>query len=225
MLASIVGTASIYVMQFGTHLANQQETWAQFGDYFGGVLNPIFALLAFFGLLWSIQRQGVEFRASLEILQRQTRSSEEQVEMLRKERALTDLLQVIKEIDSRIEQILDIVISDPGSQRVDIRQMKSEAQRLRRSAGESPAYKQFLKVGNTQGSVVEAPVRELIHLVKTMREFLDGYWEVQPISRSSTLTYYADKCSSLMDMLEDLGGLPADTRAFFAEMSERSSAP
>jgi uncharacterized BrkB/YihY/UPF0761 family membrane protein len=90
VLASIVGTASLYVMQFGTHLANQQETWAQFGDYFGGLLNPIFALLAFFELLWYIIRQGVEFRASLEMLQGQTRSAEEQVEMLRKERALSE---------------------------------------------------------------------------------------------------------------------------------------
>ncbi|QUN41755.1 hypothetical protein KEH56_20625 [Burkholderia cenocepacia] len=208
VLTSTFVTVSLYVFQFGTHLANNHTAWAEFGGYFGGVLNPIFALLAFFGLLWSIVRQGNEFRISLQ--------------SVREERARNDLLHVIKEIDARIENILDIDISGRGSIRIEIRQMSSEAQRLRRGSGSSPAYAEFLKIARVPGTVVEAPVRELVYLVSREREFLESYVAHQQGFYSPTLSYYADKCAALMDMLEDLGGLPVETRAFFSKMSAHS---
>ncbi|MFM0607667.1 hypothetical protein PQR05_24360 [Paraburkholderia sediminicola] len=209
VLTSIFVTVSLYTFQFGTHLASQQETWAQFGDYFGGVLNPVFALLAFFGLLWSIVRQGTEFRISLE--------------SLRQERAHNDLLHVVKEIDLRIESILDINISAVKGTEISIRQMNSEAQRLRRGSGSSAAYSDFLRVAKLAGSVVEAPVRELVYLVGKAREFLEAHAALQPNFHSMTAAYYADKCAALMDMIEDVAGLPTETRTFFSRMSAHST--
>jgi hypothetical protein len=194
-----------------------QDTWAQFGEYFGGVLNPIFAMFAFLGLLWSIISQAKEFRSSAELLQRQTKSAEEQLAMLRIDRLRDDLLHVIKEIDARAEQILEIDISMQGSPTAStIRQMQSEAQRLRRLGGDSPAYRAFLHVAKTPGAVVEAPIRELVYLIEKMRQFLENYSAIQCAEPSPTLVYYADKCTHLMDMLEDVGGLSDGTRAFFA---------
>lgn len=224
-LASILCAAGIYVWQFGGHLSTMQDTWAQFGDYFGGVLNPIFAMFAFLGLLWSIISQAKEFRSSAELLQRQTKSAEEQLTMLRVDRLRDDLLHVIKEIDARVEQILEIDISMQGSPTAStIRQMQSEAQRLRRLGGDSPAYRAFLLVAKTPGAVVEAPIRELTYLIERMREFLKNYSETQGADLSLTLIYYADKSSRLMDMLEDVGGLSDGTRAFFATMCSTAGA-
>lgn len=47
-----------YFINFGFQgLSKDQEVWAQFGDYFGGVLNPVFAFLAFIALLITINLQ------------------------------------------------------------------------------------------------------------------------------------------------------------------------
>jgi hypothetical protein len=151
------------------------------------------------------------------LLQRQTKSAEEQLAMLRIDRLRDDLLHVIKEIDARAEQILEIDISMQGSPTAStIRQMQSEAQRLRRLGGDSPAYRAFLHVAKTPGAVVEAPIRELVYLIEKMRQFLENYSAIQCAEPSPTLVYYADKCTHLMDMLEDVGGLSDGTRAFFA---------
>ncbi|WP_368623426.1 hypothetical protein [Paraburkholderia sp. BR13444] len=221
VLASILATIALYVWQFGTHLSTKQDEWAGFGDYFGGVLNPVFALLAFFGLLWSIQKQGAEFRDSLQLLQRQTTSAEDQVKALREERTLDDLLHVVKELDSRIERVLDIVITTQGPIVLTVREMKSEAQRLKRtpSGPPSPAYRNFVDIAKRPGSVVEAHVRELTYLVQKTCEFLEAYAALQPWLISPTLRYYAEKCSDLMDMVEDVGNPPIGTRGFFASIA------
>lgn len=53
-----------YVFTFGVHLSQSQETWGQFGDFLGGVLNPIFSFLALIGLLITIALQVRQLRIS-----------------------------------------------------------------------------------------------------------------------------------------------------------------
>lgn len=48
-----------YIKQ-GRGISIQPEQWGQFGDYLGGVLNPIFALAAFLGLLVTIHLSNKE---------------------------------------------------------------------------------------------------------------------------------------------------------------------
>ncbi|WP_460110355.1 hypothetical protein [Pseudomonas sp. S3_H04] len=45
-----------YHQQFG-FLSGDRSDWGAFGDFFGGVLNPIFALFAFFAVLHSLRIQ------------------------------------------------------------------------------------------------------------------------------------------------------------------------
>jgi len=218
---SALSVASMYVWQFGGQLSTERDIWAQFGDYFGGVLNPIFAMVGFLGLLWSILVQAREFRSSAQLLQRQTKSAEEQLEILRNDRVRDDLLHVIKDIDTRIDGILEASVSDAQSlTETTIKQMLSEAQRLRRQGGTSAAYAQFLTMAQRSGTVVEAYTRELQFLVSRLRDFLQTYSSITKASFSPTLIYYADKAYQLMDLLEDIGDLPDDTRAFFSTISD-----
>ncbi len=46
-----------YIFKFGTELSSNQEVWGQFGDYFGGVLNPILSFFAFAALLYTVHLQ------------------------------------------------------------------------------------------------------------------------------------------------------------------------
>ena len=61
-LLLIAAVALAYRLNFGPHASTSQDVWGQFGDFFGGMLNPLFAMLAFLALLWSISLQAHEFR-------------------------------------------------------------------------------------------------------------------------------------------------------------------
>lgn len=62
--------AALYFMSFQGAFSDKQEVWAQFGDYLGGILNPIFALTALFALLYTIVLQSRELRDSAEQLRK-----------------------------------------------------------------------------------------------------------------------------------------------------------
>lgn len=46
-----------YAVNFPRHISTSQDVWAQFGDYFGGVLNPLLSFFALLALLATIQSQ------------------------------------------------------------------------------------------------------------------------------------------------------------------------
>jgi uncharacterized membrane protein len=46
-----------YTSVFGSYVMPDREAWGQFGDYFGGILNPIFSFLAFIALLITLRLQ------------------------------------------------------------------------------------------------------------------------------------------------------------------------
>ncbi|MCS4282412.1 hypothetical protein M2396_000677 [Pseudomonas sp. BIGb0278] len=64
ILAAVAAVASVvgiviwrYVDAFSTHVVANNEMWGQFGDYFGGVLNPILSFCAFIALLITFRHQ------------------------------------------------------------------------------------------------------------------------------------------------------------------------
>lgn len=64
ILAAVVAVASVvglviwrYVDVFSTNVVADNELWGQFGDYFGGVLNPILSFSAFITLLVTFKHQ------------------------------------------------------------------------------------------------------------------------------------------------------------------------
>lgn len=49
-----------------TRLSNDKDKWGVFGDYIGGVLNPILAFLSFIAVLFTIESQNKQFKKSEE---------------------------------------------------------------------------------------------------------------------------------------------------------------
>lgn len=61
----------------------EHDKWGQFGDFIGGLLNPIFALLAFFALLITIVIQSRELSVTTEELKKSAAALEEQGKSLK----------------------------------------------------------------------------------------------------------------------------------------------
>lgn len=222
-LAAITAVFITYILAFGTTLSLKQEIWGQFGDYFGGLLNPLFALAAFLSALWSINVQQREARSAAKHLTEQTEIARKELEALGSERIKEEFLHVIRDIDQRLSDLMQTVISPPGvAQTTTIFLMVAEADRFASSGKKfDGAFKEFVLRVNDPGSVVEAPVREIKYLVKKLREFLEHYSKHRATEFAPILVYYADKGHRLMNMLEAVGGLPPDTREFFATVSDQ----
>lgn len=61
LLGLLIACVSIfYITSFGTTRSTDPAVWGQFGDYFGGVLNPALSFCAFVGLLFTLRGQHAE---------------------------------------------------------------------------------------------------------------------------------------------------------------------
>lgn len=63
--AVIIG---LYFSQFNGELSNSADRWGQFGDYLGGVLNPVFGFFMLIALLFTIVLQSRELADTREEL-------------------------------------------------------------------------------------------------------------------------------------------------------------
>lgn len=217
----VLAVVSSYVLNFGPKFSSSSETWGQFGDFFGGTLNPAFAMLAFLALLWSIALQASEIERTSRHLSEQVRLACEEAETARRDRLSQELLVVIKDLDARINAVLSSTVSPPGkTPLLTIWHMTSEAERLAQSTESSSQYDEFIRLAHEKGSMVEASTRELLHLVEKMREFIFEYSSARQGSYAPIIVYYADKVFHLLHLIHDLGGAKEDTFQFFATIAD-----
>ena len=95
----VPSVVSVYIFKFAhLGLSNEQEVWGQFGDYIGGVLNPIFAFFAFIALMITIKLQNEalitskeELKLSREELEKSRIAQEAQSESLKLQNQATKL--------------------------------------------------------------------------------------------------------------------------------------
>lgn len=66
VLILAAGMLVAYVGEFGISLSGRQDVWGQFGDFFGGVLNPILSFMALIAVLTSLKSQSFELKAARE---------------------------------------------------------------------------------------------------------------------------------------------------------------
>lgn len=89
-------TIGIYFVNFHGPLESQQSQWGVFGDYLGGILNPILSFLAFLGLLWTISLNYDELRRTSEYLKKEEIQQQKQ-----------DIYRLIETIYSELKEVLD----------------------------------------------------------------------------------------------------------------------
>lgn len=67
-VSALVGTILFYAAHFGGDFSTQQDVWGQFGDYVGGVLNPILSFLALMALILTVLLQSRQLEIGREQL-------------------------------------------------------------------------------------------------------------------------------------------------------------
>lgn len=73
---------ALYVENFGVELSPKNDDWGTFGDYVGGVLNPVFGLLSFSALLVTIWLQAKELKETRQEFSRSADAQEKSEQVL-----------------------------------------------------------------------------------------------------------------------------------------------
>ncbi|MFJ4348107.1 hypothetical protein [Pseudomonas sp. NPDC089401] len=203
-IAAVIIIVSIYISTFGLTRSHNQADWGTFGDYFGGILNPIFALFAFIGVLWSLDLQM------------------KQIKQLGMDRHADEILQAVRDIDTNLSELSKTVVADIPGRKVLISHMAAESKRINEQDPTTPnflaaedIYIEFLEHPKSSGSMIGMAVREMADHVKMMSDLLKRYPLQQDGEHTPVIEYYRNKTSRLVPMLNDAGMLSANTRAFF----------
>lgn len=168
-----------YVSMYGYQLSDSQELWAQFGDFFGGLLNPIYALLAFLALLYTISLQSVELRQTTTEFRRSADSMQQQLDHYKDTAKKEDLYRIIEDIDSDLEKLYETIVSPEGEKPVlNIGHVVHEGFRLRNSSEKSGVYQQFFTVALSSGGVLKSVFLKLTLSSKNLYKYLIRYEEL-----------------------------------------------
>lgn len=95
----------IYKNTFGPNLSIRHEVWAQFGDFIGGLLNPIFAFFALIALLYTIHLQSTELRNSSAQLKKSAKALEYQNNVLKKQSFESTFFQLLRLYNEIVDEL------------------------------------------------------------------------------------------------------------------------
>jgi hypothetical protein len=77
----VVSAHVIWLAPQGVALSNDPAAWGQFGDYFGGILNPVCAYMAFIWLVRSYSLQKTELAETRKALEESREAQQEQARL------------------------------------------------------------------------------------------------------------------------------------------------
>lgn len=106
ILAILIGLVAflMYFAQFDGGISDTQSVWGEFGDFVGGTLNPIFALLTLIAILLTLAIQSSELRVSTQQQKRSADAAQKQIDFYQREARRADLYRLIEKLAGRINK-------------------------------------------------------------------------------------------------------------------------
>lgn len=191
-----------------------EDKWGQYGDFIGGVTNPIISLLTFGGLLYTIlaQRRGLALqrwelalqRRELSISSKALKATEEELrqtkeiaagqsEFYRKESKKSDLEKVMDRISNALDDVLE---SSPAQGMMRVRR------EIVRHAGDYVGS--YLKSGSANSAYV-AQANASFERLAQLNDLIKKYDDLE--RGSAVVAYYGMKYRDLVSAIRDVGGL------------------
>jgi len=94
-----------YFMSFNDGLSIKHDEWGTFGDFIGGILNPILSFFALTALLLTIILQNRELEATRSEISQSRLAAQEQVAHFKDESKKSDIYKTIQVLESRLERL------------------------------------------------------------------------------------------------------------------------
>jgi len=196
----------LYNSQFGFIPSDSKADWGTFGDYFGGILNPIIGMLGFIGILRSLRMQQV------------------QLNTMKRDKIADEVLEAVKDMDKRLNECLASSIGfvrtaspRPHDTELFVSHMVAESLRGAKKLGDSQSYNNFIQMSNEPGSVIGVAVNDIRTLLIQMADLVRHHQSQSVSDYSPVLFYYVNKAIRLIPMMRDIGGLPEASVSFYQQ--------
>jgi len=139
-----------------------------------------------------------------------------------KEKHASELLAVIRDIDVRLDHVLNAKVSQSETQHaVTVALMVAEGNRVGDALAQSDNYIEFIADARKNGTFAQALVRDLASLVNEMRDLLAQSSNYRGTAQAPLIVYYANKTYPLITLLEGAGAVDYTSREFFAMVSDK----
>lgn len=212
-----------YIGTFGAKWSSSQEVWGQFGDFFGGFLNPLYALLAFVAVLYNLHIQGQQLETTRQEFQVASKAAQAQIDALREQASREELVSIIRELSETVDAVYNESVSPAGTTPIlQLRHVVHEGWRLRSATVRGGPYDDYIKNARTGGTLIEALHNRIRGAADGLAHFLPLY-EAMVGKDSPVLKYYTGRFIGLGMLLAEVGGANGNTIEFFRS-AERASA-
>lgn len=217
----------MYVRAFGTDLATSHTRWGEFGDFIGGVLNPLYALLAFLAVLYTVSIQAAALKQAQEDFEARQRKAQEQIDHLKEASYKEDILRIIKDINEKLEGALQVEVSADADAypKLHLYHMIPESWRQQTESSKTGAYGEFVRLAQTRGTHIEAHFSELKAGLYNLHHYLQLYSAPTTTTTivSPVIEYVARKYAGLVQILKDVGGVEPKVVEFFSNYTDKSA--
>lgn len=113
-LSVILGLTIIafYFIRFSESFSKDEATWGQFGDYIGGILNPLFSMIGIYALLHTIKLQSKELHESTEQLKNSAIALDLQNNVLVRQQFENTFFQLFEVFNQLVKNMLLTTLKD-----------------------------------------------------------------------------------------------------------------
>lgn len=201
-----------YLVGIGVYQNFNSEILGQFGDFIGGSLNPLFAVMTLLGLLYTISLQREEIRIQMEELRIQNEVLQQTQEEMRESRmiAQAQYRHITEEAKkSELRLVLSTIDREVQERLVDVYGRTSVkvvffdlADRLRQAKGRGERV--------TYSDIGIGSIMRIGELLEQMDAFLNEYNAIQ--SGDSIVSYYHTKYNYYADVLKKTGVIKHDVK-------------
>jgi len=216
-LALAITVGSYFLIYSEYQISTNPEKWGVFGDYIGGLMNPVIGLLALVALLWTIHQNQKELFYAREELKRSSKALEENNEISKKQADS----EIIKNKKEEIQKIIDITYQElkrmlDGYVAIGIGISRGEREiSTPRAKGGALINMEEKKLSELLESYswINEYVLQMASLTYQLKEYLEAYESVS--SEVYVPDYYKKYFIDCVAALENHGFVDCDTAEYF----------
>lgn len=218
----------VYSHYFSGDITYNHEKWGQLGDFFGGVLNPIFAFLALIALLYTIKLQVRELRETKEYMGKTALAAKKQNEFLKTESKSADTYTAIKAVyNDYLTLYSGTVLTNLAAKRYNEDLCPVADRTLKEFVSIINKEEDTNNIFDVSYELKECNLREVIDEIRDYILLLHFYlMSYQNLGYKETAQYYRQQLHRLTSYLQDRGilknddeiGLDAQIYADFTKM-------
>ncbi len=163
-----------YFFNFNDQLSDKNEVWGTFGDYVGGILNPVIASFAFYLIAKTYELQKDELKKTRELLEVSTVAQEKQLILAALTTSLSSTLTRIGVLSSEKYQIISEL--EPGLKDTMYKFLKSgqTLSEFSRNINNSPVYGRYC-LNIERMCDIEREIKELTDKAVTLEDKIENF--------------------------------------------------